>query len=157
MNKEKLEQDIQVMKDKLASMESELNKPNIEPFWKPEDGKTYHTVTSYGTIVDTQTWTSERQLIGTAYKTEEEAKKELDLMLAKQRVKEAIWYLNGGKFLEFKKGKDNCSFDLYTNGLFAESWLQTKWYPNWQYLVSKEAVKELIKTHHEDLMLIRGE
>jgi len=93
---------------------------------------------------------------GNVFKTKEEIDEEAKLRAAKYRVKRKIWELNDGNFIGFRHGNDNWSFAL-SDELNARNNVVDKFYPNWQYLKSKEVTEQLIEEMYNDLLLIREE
>ena len=138
--------------------ETYIEKPE---YWEPKDGETAWYVGIAGDITDSCLWSSslDRKIIsqGSAFKTEEEAKKEVKLREAKYKVKKRIWELNGGEFIGFKNASSNWSFGLREELIIEDTRFSSKFHPSWQYLKSKDLVEQLIEEMRDDLLLIRGE
>jgi len=130
-------------------------------WWTPKDGERAWYVTPAGDVSDSRVWEYETDIStikqGNVFKTEEEAKKEVELRAAKYRVKKRIWELNGGEFLEFNPDISNYTFALIKDNDLASVWFTNKVCPNWQILKSKDLVEQLIEEMRDDLLLIRGE
>lgn len=100
MNKQQLKQDIESMKQRLASMEAELNKPTGTIFI-PENGKRYYYIDYTGcvlflyyTLLNNSCHKSMFDF-GNLYCTEEEATKARDKKLAYVRVTRKLRELEG--------------------------------------------------------------
>ena len=93
---------------------------------------------------------------GNVFKTKEEIDEEAKLRAAKYRVKRRIWELNGGCFINLKENDRKHSFDMCNMDIIYSYW-SLKFYPNWQYLKSKEVTEQLIEEMYNDLLLIREE
>ena len=91
-DKTKLLKDIEAMKEKLASMEEELNKPEIFKHFPSKD-EYYYFYTSTG-IVDCITASGNDLKVNT-YKTREEAEKAYNKAVAIEKIKRRILELHG--------------------------------------------------------------
>ena len=134
-------------------------KPDV--YGTPKNGEKAYLITTDGKVIKDYSWYKDfnRRIInqGSVFKTKEEAENEVKLREAKCRVKQRIWELNGGKFIGFKNDSNNWSFELREELIIAKTWCSSKFYPNWQYLKSKELAEQLIEEMRDDLLLIRGE
>jgi len=130
-------------------------------WWEPKDDEKAYYIDDSGQICTGDVWNYEIDKgcvnQGNVFKTKEEAEREAKLREAKYKVKRRVWELNDGYFINFKLYDDNYSFHLYENRMKCSVSSSTKYYPNWQYLKSKELVEQLIKEMEKDLLLIRGE
>jgi len=132
-------------------------------WWEPKDGEKAYYIDVNNSYAESKKWFTEvdKNVIkqGNVFKTREEAEKEVKLRAAKYRVKKRIWELNGGEFVGFEKNLPSCSFILRKGNtkVEAENWFAIKFFPNWQYLKSKEVTKQLIDELYDDLLLIRSE
>lgn len=91
-DKTKLLQDIEAMKEKLASMEEELNKPEEFKHF-PSTNDKYYYYTSIGDVWDNTA--PDNDLRVNIYKTKEEAKKAYNKAVAIEKVKRRILELQG--------------------------------------------------------------
>ena len=91
-DKTKLLQDIQAMKEKLASMEKELNKPELFKHFPSKD-EYYYFYTSTG-IVDCITVANDDLKVN-VFKTKKEAQKAYDKAVALEKIKRRILELQG--------------------------------------------------------------
>lgn len=91
-DKTKLLQDIEAMKEKLASMEEELNKPEEFKHF-PSTNDKYYYYTSIGDVWDITA--SDNDLRVNIYKTKEEAKKAYNKAVALEKVKRRLLELQG--------------------------------------------------------------
>lgn len=91
-DKTKLLQDIEAMKEKLASMEEELNKPEEFKHF-PSTNDKYYYYTSMGDVWDNTA--PDNDLRVNIYKTKEEAKKAYNKAVALEKVKRRLLELQG--------------------------------------------------------------
>lgn len=155
MNKEQLQQDIEAIKVKLASMEQQLQEcGKLNMF--PQEGDKYWTYFGDGSIE----WMTARKFnYCNAYRTKEEAERARDIAFAKQRLKSAIEVANKGWVPNW-----NCSSIKYTffyetnnNTLSITYYTFTKHQPNWMYMKSKEIAECILKEYKADIKLIFSE
>lgn len=92
-DKTKLLQDIEAMKEKLASMEEELNKPEEFKHF-PSKGEVYYFYTSSKGAICSNT-ASDNNLKVNAYRTEKEAEKAYNKAVALEKIKRRILELQG--------------------------------------------------------------
>ena len=92
IDRTKLMEDIEAMKEKLASMEKELNKPDEYKHF-PSKGDEYYYYTSTGIICSNTAADNELRL--NAYKTEKEAYEAYKKAVALEKVKRRIVELQG--------------------------------------------------------------
>ena len=92
IDKNKLLQDIEALKEKLASMEKELNKPEVFKHFPSKDDE-YYYYTSTGIICSNTAADNELRL--NAYKTEKEAYEAYKKAVALEKVKRRIVELQG--------------------------------------------------------------
>lgn len=91
-DKTKLLQDIEAMKEKLASMEEELNKPEEFRHF-PSKGDEYYYYTSIGIICSNNAPNDDLKV--NAFKTREEAKKACLTAVALEKIKRRLLELQG--------------------------------------------------------------
>ena len=92
IDKNKLLQDIEALKEKLASMEKELNKPEVFKHFPSKDDK-YYFYTPMGKVACNIAATN--VILTNAYKSEEEAYKAYNKAVALEKVKRRIVELQG--------------------------------------------------------------
>ena len=106
-DKTKLLQDIEAMKEKLAAMEKELNKPEEFKHF-PSDGDVYYYYTPMGTVC--RMMATDNNLKVNAYRTEKEAQKAYNKAVAIEKVKRRVLELQG----DWKPNwKDNAEEKMY--------------------------------------------
>ncbi len=91
-DKAQLIQDIEEMKEKLASMEAELNKPDEYKHF-PSKGDEYYYYTSVGTLCSSTA--ADYKLKVNVYRTEKEADKAYNKAVALEKVKRRLLELQG--------------------------------------------------------------
>jgi len=127
-------------------------------FWEPKNCEEAWYISSItGVEYPTNVRHNSYGNIGMSFETQELAIKARDIMLAKQRLKEAIFELNDGVEYPFKQGTNNWSIDFFRSKLRADYTHNLKYYPNWMYLKDMESCNKLIETHQEDLLLVLSE
>ena len=92
IDKNKLLQDIEALKEKLASMEKELNKPEVFKHFPSKDDK-YYFYTPMGKVACNIAATN--VILTNAYKSEEEAYKAYNKAVAVEKIKRRIIELQG--------------------------------------------------------------
>ena len=92
IDRTKLMEDIEAMKEKLASMEKELNKPEVFKHFPSKDDK-YYFYTPMGKVACNIAATN--VILTNAYKSEEEAYKAYNKAVALEKVKRRIVELQG--------------------------------------------------------------
>ena len=126
-----------------------------KPFWKPKNGvKAWCLIDDNITLADALFNLDNRA--GAFHETKEDAEKALKLCRAKQRVKEAVWNLNGGGWYPFEAEGENFTISFY-DYLYCEVYESKKVNPSWLYLKDVEACGKLIESHREDLITILSE
>lgn len=154
MDKQKLQQDINELKAKLAEMEAELNKPEpVINYWQPTKGEKFFYMDPWGNYTHTTAKynTTERYRV---FKTEQQAQAYAEYVKAEETLKAEIarlnegWWpdwnviSNGNYVVEFNSDDDYLKLSCYTF---------TKNQPNFMYLKSRELAYQLIKTHSKEL------
>ena len=153
-DKTKLLQDIEAMKEKLASMEEELNKPEVFKHF-PSKGDTYHYYLSTGTLCD-NTASNDNLKINT-YKTREEAQKACQKAVALEKIKRRIIELQGDWKPDFNdsSSKYTICYNYIVNSFTEEELQRFKHYcvliP---YLKNKEIALTIINEFNDELKLI---
>jgi len=153
-----IEQKIDKLEQELIELKEQAK--NCKPkYWKPESGKKAWFI--YGSTIKSDfKWSSrmDKGLIaaGDVYQSQEEAEKELGLRLATQRLKEAIWEANGGKFVVFIPCARNYIINPYDNHLQVDSYTNTQTAQNWMYLKNTETAEKVLEKNHKDFETYYG-
>ena len=153
------------IEQRIDKLEQELNKLKKQAkwckpkYWKPKNGEKAWYIES-GNISLSCQWVSplDKTLItlGNVFQSEEEAKKELELRLATQRLKEAIWEANGGEFIEFVPDTFNIIINVYNNDLQADCYSSTQIAQNWMYIKDKETAEKVLEENRRDFEIYYG-
>lgn len=109
-DKTKLLQDIEAMKEKLALMEEELNRPEVFKHFPSEGDKYYYYVTTGIICINNS---SSDDLKVNAYKTWEEAKKAYNKAVAVEKVKRKLLELQGDWKPDWTNEKEEKYFIQY--------------------------------------------
>lgn len=157
MNIEAINQRIQTLETELAGLKAELTKPDkLEPF--PQLGDKYYYITTKGNICSAVAIDSDTHIY--VYQTKEEAKKELDIELAKQRLKHAIQTINNGWTPNWNDSDETKFFITFAINVdeLGVSWGNiSKVQPNWMYLSSSKTAEQILEQHKADLLLVLSE
>ena len=153
-----LEENIKRMEAELTDMRKQLE--SKEKFFKPINGVMSWYTTEDGVVFSRLGWNCKysKGLVsqGNTFQTEAEAILERDRRAAKQRLKEAIFNLNGGHY-----GWEDDRYDyypvLYNKDLACRLDITYKTQPSWFYLKSEKLCEKLVKTHESDLRLVLEE
>lgn len=154
IDKNKLLQDIEEMKEKLAVMEEQLNKPNEYKHF-PSNGDDYYYYTSVGTLCSNTAGDDELRV--NIYRTEKEANKEYNKAVAVEKIKRRLLELQGDWKPDFNddSSKYTICYNYIVNSFTDEEWQRFKHYcvliP---YMENKEIALTIINEFHEELKLI---
>ena len=149
-DKKQLMQAIEAMKKKLASMEEELNKPEVFKHF-PSKGDEYY---SYYPKGDIGIFTSLNGSITTnAYKTREEAQKACNKAVASEKVKRRLLELQGD-WKDDKEVKFCIQYDHYETMFIPDCWFIAQPDTTIPYMKSREIVLTIIKEMEDELKLI---
>ena len=153
IDKDKLLQDIEEMKEKLAEMEEQLNKPDEYKHF-PSKGDEYYYYTSIGTLCSNTS--ADYELRVNVYKTEEEADKAYKKAVAVEKIKRRIVELQGDWKPDFNdiSIKYTIYYDHEDNSFADEGWQKIKQCVLIPYMENKEIVLTIINEFHEELKLI---
>ena len=154
------------IEQRIGKLEQELNElkqqaKNCKPkYWKPKNGeKAWYVYAACELDCDTR-WLGEfdKKMIksGLVFKTKEEAKKELELILATQRLKEAIWVANGGEFIGFIPCARNYTINVYDNNLQVDFYSGTQITQNWMYIKDEETAEKVLEENRKDFEIYYG-
>lgn len=152
--KTKLLQDIEAMKEKLASMEEELNKPEVFKHF-PSKGDEYYYYTSTGAIHNTTAADNELRL--NAYKTREEAQKAYNKAVALEKVKRRILELQGDWKPDWTNAiaeKYYIQYDPYNKQFIPISWFSMQQDTVIPYTKIKDITLTIIEEMEDELKLI---
>ena len=154
IDKNKLLQDIEAIKAKLAGMEEQLNKPDEYRHF-PSKGDGYYYYTSTGTVFSSTA--GEDELRVNVYRTEKEADKAYNKEVAIEKIKRRLLELQGDWKPDFNddSSKYTICYNYIVNSFTDEEWQRFKHYcvliP---YLKNKEIAETIINEFHKELKLI---
>ena len=152
MNKEQLQIQIEEMKNKLAEMELELNKPEVTiNYWQPKYRDKYYFVNHYGGISE-----GVRNINGSlnrVFKTREEAERYAEYVKAEETLRRVIAEANEGIVLDWKNFKEN-KFEVHLNAktseLVVECMSIAKTLPSFMYIKSRQIAEKLIEEYEQE-------
>ena len=153
-DKTKLLKDIEAMKEKLASMEKELNKTEEFKHF-PSKGEVYYFYTSSKGAICSNT-ASDNNLKVNAYRTEKEAEKAYNKAVAVEKIKRRILELQGDWKPDFNDAcnKYTIRYDYRDSSFVHDGWRIVKHYMVIPYMKDKETVDIIINEFHKELKLI---
>lgn len=122
-DKTKLLQDIEAIKAKLASMEEELNKPEVFKHF-PSDGDVYYYYTPMGTVC--RMMATNNNLKFNVFKSEKEAYKAYNIAVALEKVKRRILELQGDWKPNWTDDGEEKHFIQYDH--YKRSFIPVYWY-----------------------------
>jgi len=147
----KLEQELNELKKQAKNCKPKYWRPKgFENVWYLHGGKIRFDSDQISAI------DKETIAIGDVFKTREEAKKELELRLATQRLKKAIWEANGGEFIEFIPDVFNIIINIYNNDLQVDSYSYTQIAQNWMYIKDEKIAEKVLKENCRDFEIYYG-
>lgn len=154
MYKTKLSQDIEAMKEKLASMEEELNKlENIKHF--PSEGEIYYYYTSSGAIhIDKA---SNDDILVNAYKSYNEAEEAYNKAVAVEKIKRRIIELQGNwkpNWSDAGEEKFCIMYDHIKSIFITDCWYMTEHYQLLPYMENKTIAATIMNEMEDELKLI---
>lgn len=157
MNKQKLQQDINELKAKLAEMESELNKQeHVTTYWQPRLNERHWYVDMYGDVM-VNTTTSKTYIDKghhRVFQTQKQAEAYAEYVKAEETLKAEIARLNEGWWPDWNDAdttKYVVALDTEFGSLKRYSYNYTKFSPSFMHLKSGELAEQLIKTHSKEL------
>ena len=154
IDKNKLLQDIEEMKEKLAVMEEQLNKPDEYKHF-PSNGDEYYYYTSIGTVCSNTS--ADYELRVNVYRTEKEADNAYNKAVALEKVKRRLLELQGDWKPDFNddSSKYTICYNYIVNSFTEEELQRFKHYcvliP---YMENKETALTIINEFNEELKLI---
>ena len=154
-DKTKLLKDIEAMKEKLALMEAELNKPDEYKHF-PSKGDKYYYYNSIGTTLCSNT-SADYELRVNAYKTEEEANNAYKKAVAVEKIKRRLLELQGDwkpDFSDASQRKCTIRHNDENNSFTYDGWHRVKHCVLIPYMKSEEITNTIINEFHKELKLI---
>lgn len=154
IDKTKLLQDIEAMKEKLASMEEELNKPEVFKYF-PSKGDTYYIYTSTGAIYFNEATNDDLKV--NVFKTREEAQKAYNKAVAVEKVKRKLLELQGEwkpDWTDKNEEKYCIQYSLNKRSFITTYWLNTQQDTAIPYMKNKDIVGLIIYELEDELKLI---
>ena len=149
-DKKQLMQDIEEMKEKLAAMEEQLNKPDEYRHF-PGKGDEYYYYTSIGTLSSNTATDNELRL--NAYKTLEEANKAYKKAVAVEKVKRRLLELQGD-WKDDKEVKFCIQYDHYERMFMPVCWFITQPDTTIPFMKDEITALTIIKEMEDELKLI---
>lgn len=152
-DKTKLLKDIEAMKEKLASMEEELNKPEIFNHF-PSTNDKYYYYTSIGDVWDNTA--PDNDLRVNIYKTKEEAKKAYNKAVALEKIKRRLLELQGDWKPNFNDtfNKHIIAYNYYTGHFGYDEWKKINFLTLIPYIKTSEIAITIINEMEDELKLI---
>ena len=153
-DKTKLLQDIEAMKEKLASMEEELNKPEeIKHF--PRKGDNYFQYYPWGMVIACTSL--EDKVTPNAYKTREEAQEAYNKAVALEKIKRRILELQGDwkpDWMNAIAEKYYIQYDHHRKQFMASHWFSMQQDISIPYMKNKDIALTIIEEMEDELKLI---
>ena len=150
IDKNKLLQDIEEMKEKLAAMEEQLNKP-YEYRHFPGNGDEYYYYTSAGTVCSNTS--ADYELRVNVYRTEKEADKAYNKAVALEKVKRRLLELQGD-WKDDKEVKFCIQYDHYERMFMPVFWFIVQPDTTIPFMKDEQTALTIINEFHEELKLI---
>ena len=152
-DKTKLLKDIEAMKEKLASMEEELNKPEEFKHF-PSTNDKYYYYTSIGDVWDNTA--PDNDLRVNIYKTKEEAKKAYNKAVALEKIKRRLLELQGDWKPNFNDtfNKHIIAYNYYTGHFEYDEWKKINFLTLIPYIKTSEIAITIINEMEDELKLI---
>ena len=154
IDRTKLIQDIEAMKEKLASMEEELNKPEVFKHFPSEGDKYYYYVSSGNICNITAADDSVRPY---TYKTREEAEKAYNKAVALEKVKRRILELQGDwkpDWMNNGEEKHFIQYDYYKGKFTPICWYTVQQDTSFPYMKNEDIAELIIYEMDDELKLI---
>ena len=150
-DKKQLMQAIEAIKEKLASMEEQLNKPDEYKHF-PSNGDKYYFYTSIG-AVDCNTAASDDLKVINVFKTAKEADKAYNKAVAIEKVKRRIIELQGN-WNDDKEVKFCIQYDHYETMFIPDCWFIVQPDTTIPFMKDKITALTIIKEMEDELKLI---
>ena len=152
-DKIKLLQDIEAMKEKLASMEEELNKPDEYKHF-PSKGDRYYCFTPTGEVYSNAVYLNVLRV--NVFKTHKEAIKAYNKTVAVEKIKRRLLELQGDWKPDFNSDSSkHIIFYNYNNNRFESSiHSKVKFSSSIPYMENKEIALTIVNEMEDELKLI---
>ena len=153
-DKTKLLQDIEAMKEKLASMEEELNKLEVYKHF-PSEGDVYYFYNFVGTVCRNIATSDDLRV--NMFKSKEEADNAYNKAVAVEKVKRRIIELQGDWKPDWTDNDERKFYILYhhTNKSFRSvDWVTTQYNTSIHYMKDLKIAKTIIEEMEDELKLI---
>lgn len=157
IDRTKLMEDIEALKEKLASMEKELNNPETFKHF-PSKGDNYYFYTSSKGVICSNIATSDDLRVN-VFKSKEEADNAYNKAVAIEKVKRRLLELQGDWKPDFNddSSKYTICYNYIVNSFTDEEWQRFKHYCALiPYMENKEIALTIIKEMEVELKLIFG-
>ena len=154
IDKNKLLQDIEEMKEKLAAMEEQLNKPDEYKHF-PSNGDDYYYYTSVGTLCSNTAGDDELRV--NVYRTEKEADNAYNKAVAIEKIKRRLLELQGDwkpDWSECAEEKLTIQYDHNKSIFIPVCWFTTQTDSLIHFMENEETALTIINEFHEELKLI---
>ncbi len=155
IDKNKLLQDIEAMKEKLAEMEEQLNKPDEYRHF-PGNGDEYYYYTSVGTLCSDTA--ADYELRVNVYRTEKEADNAYNKAVAIEKIKRRLLELQGDWKPDFSDASNKYtilySYNNSNNRFISTVWQKTKYPGLIPFIETRDITETIINEFHEELKLI---
>lgn len=155
-DKTKLLQDIKAMKEKLALMEEELNKPEeVEEFKHfPSSGEYYHYYMSNGTLCSNTAYNDDLKV--KVFKTRAEAHKAYNKAVALEKIKRRLLELQGDWKPDWTDDeiKYYIQYDHCIKNFIPIYWLDSQQATAFSYIKNEQITLTIIKEMEDELKLI---
>ena len=155
IDRTKLMEDIEAMKEKLASMEAELNKPEKFKHF-PSEGDVYYFYTFVGTVC--RNIASNDKLKISVYKTEKETQDAYNRAVAVEKVKRRIIELQGDWKPDFSDDSNKYtilySYNNSNNRFISTVWQKTKYPALIPSIKTRDITETIINEMEDELKLI---
>jgi len=155
-DKIKLLQDIEAMKEKLASMEEELNKPEVFKHFPSEDDE-YYYYTASGAVYSSNPYNDDLKV--NVYKTWEEANKAYNKAVAVEKIKRRLLELQGDWEPNWKDNDERKVYICYRHNLHMFDSIviySSQSFKDIPYMESRDVANIIIKEMENELKLIFG-
>jgi hypothetical protein len=152
--KTKLLQDIEAMKEKLASMEEELNKPEVFKHF-PSKGDIYYQYSPGGAIYSLEA--PDDKIRPNTYRTLKEAEEDYNKAVALEKIKRRILELQGYWKLDWTNviaEKYYIQYDHYSRQFKPINWFSMQQDTAIPYTKSKDIAQTIINEMEDELQLI---
>ena len=155
IDRTKLMEDIEAMKEKLASMEAELNKPEKFKHF-PSEGDVYYFYTSSKDVICSNIATSDDLRVN-VFKSKEEAKEAYNKAVAVEKIKRRIIELQGDwkpNWLDDAEEKFCIMYDHAKRIFITDCWYETEHFQILPYMENKTIAATIMNEMEDELKLI---